>query len=105
MLTLINTSKIASHIRSVFSSQTAYKLLDLYVRLRELGHPQYIQPLVNESLTCAISREDAEERVCVCVCVCVAMTVRDIIELICSIGHPGPRILNIKCCCHRDNVH
>ena len=45
--------------------QTAYKLLELYVRLRELGHPQYVQLFGSESLACGISREEADRRVSV----------------------------------------
>ena len=45
--------------------QTAYKLLELYVRLRELGHPQYVQLFGSESLACSISREEADRRVSV----------------------------------------
>ena len=73
----------------MFLLQTANKLLDLYNSLRELGHPQYIEPLMNKPLTkppakpsakptsellgnppvkpltCAINRREADQRVCV----------------------------------------
>ena len=66
-----------------------YKLLDLYNSLRELGHPQYIEPFMNKTLTkppakpsakpaskllgnppvkplaCGVSRTEADQRVCV----------------------------------------
>ena len=48
--------------------QTAHKLLDLSVHLRELGH---LQCVVNQSLNCSIDREEANQRVCLGVCVCV----------------------------------
>ena len=55
--------------------QTAHKLLDLSVHLRELGH---LQCVVNEDgnkikLNCSINGEEANRRVCLggCVCVCV----------------------------------
>ena len=52
--------------------QTAHKLLDLSVRLRELGH---LQCVVNEGgdkikLSCYISGEEANRRVCLGGCVC-----------------------------------
>ena len=49
----------------IYPPQTAYKLLELYVRLRELGHPQYVQLFGSESLACSISREEADRRVSV----------------------------------------
>lgn len=52
----------------VFLQQTAYKLLDLSVRLKELGHPNYIDC---ESLSCGINREEADKKVCVCKCACM----------------------------------
>ena len=42
----------------------AYKLLELYVKLRELGHIQYInEGNTGPPLPCTINPEDAEERV------------------------------------------
>ena len=57
----------------MFLQQTAYKLLDLSVRLKELGHPNYIDC---ESLSCGINREEADKMVCVSlsVHVCVHLT-------------------------------
>ena len=51
--------------------QTAHKLLDLSVRLRELGH---LQCVVNEGgdkikLSCSINGEEANQRVCLGGCV------------------------------------
>ena len=44
--------------------QVAYKLLELYVKLRELGHIQYIdEGNTGPALPCTIRPEDAEERV------------------------------------------
>ena len=44
--------------------QVAYKLLELYVKLRELGHIQYInEGNTGPALPCLINPEDAEERV------------------------------------------
>lgn len=64
-------------------------MLDLYNSLRELGHPQYIEPFMNKTLTkppakpsakttrkllgnppvkplaCGVSRTEADQRVCV----------------------------------------
>ena len=57
---------------ALFLQQTAYKLLDLSLRLRDLGHPDYIEHMVNKSLSCAIIREEANQRVCASVvCMCV----------------------------------
>ena len=56
-----------------FSLQTVTKLLDLSMHLRELGHPQYIECTENKSLNCAISREEADQRVCMYVCLFVSM--------------------------------
>ena len=48
-----------------------YKLLDLSVHLRELGHPEYIEFMMKESLNCAINRDEADQKVCVnVVCMC-----------------------------------
>ena len=48
----------------LFLPQTAYKLLELYVRLRELGHPEFIRhDVVTESLACAVDRGEADGRV------------------------------------------
>jgi len=52
----------------VFLQQTAYKLLDFSVRLKELGHPNYIDC---EPLSCGINREEADKKVCVCKCACM----------------------------------
>ena len=49
----------------IYPPQTAYKLLELYVRLRELGHPQYVQLFGSESLACTIDREEADRKVSV----------------------------------------
>ena len=44
--------------------QVAYKLLELYVKLRELGHIQYInEGNTGPPLACTIDPENAEERV------------------------------------------
>ena len=59
---------------ALFFLQAAYKLLDLSVRLRELGNPEYIERMVNIFLNCAINREEAEQRVCVKSIVCVLVT-------------------------------
>ena len=72
-----------------FLLQMVYKLLDLYNSLRELGHPQYIEPFMNKTFTkppakpsakpaskllgnppvkplaCGVSRTEADQRVCV----------------------------------------
>ena len=50
--------------------QTAHKLLDLSVHLRELGH---LQCVVNQPLKCSINGEEANQKVCLggWVCVCV----------------------------------
>lgn len=46
------------------SLQVAYKLLELYIKLRELGHIQYIdEGNTGPALSCRINSEDAEERV------------------------------------------
>ena len=47
-----------------FLQQTAHKLLDLYVHLRELGYPQYNEQMVNKFLNCAINRQEANQKVC-----------------------------------------
>lgn len=42
----------------------AYKLLELYIKLRELGHVQYInEGYTGPALPCRINPEDAKERV------------------------------------------
>ena len=50
--------------------QTAHKLLDLSVHLRELGH---LHCVVNQPLNCSINGEEANQKVCLggWVCVCV----------------------------------
>ena len=46
------------------SIQVAYKLLELYIKLRELGHIQYInEGNTGPALSCQITSVDAEERV------------------------------------------
>lgn len=59
---------------ALFFLQAAYKLLDLSVRLRELGNPEYIERMVNIFLNCAINREEADQKVCVKSIVCVLVT-------------------------------
>ena len=48
--------------------QTAHKLLDLSVHLRELGH---LQSVVNQPLNCSINGEEANQKVCLGGWVCV----------------------------------
>ena len=49
---------------SCLNLQVAYKLLELYIKLRELGHIQYInEGNTGPALPCTINPEDAEERV------------------------------------------
>ena len=57
----------------LFFPQRAYKLLDLYGHLKELGHPQYIQPLVNKFMKCSTTRVEADHRVCF-TCLCFIIT-------------------------------
>ena len=43
--------------------QTAKKLLDLYSRLRELGHPSYLDGVLEQMLSCKFTPEEANEKV------------------------------------------
>ena len=43
--------------------QVAQKLLELYVRLKELGHPEYLEPMVTRTLHCYVLRSTADETV------------------------------------------
>jgi len=43
--------------------QTAKKLLDLFTKLRELGHPEFLQKDVEYSLHCTFTQEEADEMV------------------------------------------
>ena len=62
---MIQTQRMDHVYAYIYPPQTAYKLLELYVRLRELGHPQYVQLFGSVSLACSISREEADRRVSV----------------------------------------
>ena len=43
----------------------AAKLLDVYIKLRELGHPEYcLQQTIGQVLPCGVSRAKADQRVC-----------------------------------------
>ena len=43
--------------------QTAKKLLGLYSKLRELGHPDYLQRMVPHELKCSVTQDEADEMV------------------------------------------
>jgi len=45
------------------SLQTAKKLLDLFTKLRELGHPEFLQKDVKYCLHCTFTQEQADEMV------------------------------------------
>lgn len=45
-----------------FFTQTANKLLELYCKLKELGHPSY-QRRISECLRCSITQQEADQKV------------------------------------------
>lgn len=64
--------------------QTAHKLLDLSVHLRELGH---LQCVVNQPLNCSINGEEANQKVCLGGCVCVEEWVGKGVSVVFTCAH------------------
>ena len=60
----LNSVSLNKNTANLFHSftQTANKLLELYCKLRELGHPSY-QQRVPECLRCSITQQEADQKV------------------------------------------
>ena len=61
------TSQYVSNVMYVFL-QTATKMLGLYAKLRELGHPNFLTSPMSTNLRFTLTFEEADQLVGYCIC-------------------------------------